>query len=335
MASLHIPSREQHLLELYARDFILTFEYESLLRGVSFEKESFNFNLALSRMSMRFADMVRQDALFPRLKGVYNKLLVENAWEWSKTQAAFNRLKEEGITATVVNGAALRLTSLQGMPRKMVRQELVLHPSDIAKAASVIASGEYGPVCLKDSLFAVRTTAESIPDASEARDGIPCLELQFLLLCAGTVAPLAANVFDDACLQSVMDAVDIVRGHPELRWDVVAGYAGKYGQTPFLKIAMEALKEALPSIFSNINIPYSEYTETEARALRRHELFLDADKTCRENAGKSLVKRAVLRFRYNLLDIARHYPRKSWGSVLALSPAYHYRKYFSGHVCCR
>lgn len=327
MHSLHIPSREQHLLELYARDFILRFEYESLLRDVSFEKESFNFNLALSRMSLRFADMVRSDALFPRLKGVYNKLLVENAWEWSKTKAAIDSMLEKGIDVTVVDDAALRLKALEGLPRKMLMQELVVRPSRLGGAASVVAAGDCGHTHVRDFLFPVHTVRLTPVETPHATYGLPDLEMQFLMLCAGTLAPLAANVYNDASLQAVMDAVDIVRRHPEMRWDAVAGYAEKNGQTPFLKIAMEALKEVLPSVFCSIEIPYAELSAAERKALKRHELFLGADMACRGHAGNSLLKRAALRLRYNLLDIARRYPRKSWASVLFLAPGYHYKKY--------
>lgn len=336
MPSLNIPPREQHLIDLYAKDFILMFEFEGLLKSVRFEEESFNFNLALSRMSLRFADMVRTDPLFPRLKGIYSKTIIANAWDWSKASETLHRLAAEGIGLTPVDNAALRLASLEGIPRKMGTAEVVVRREDLSKARKI--AGNDDAVRFRGNLFRVHTLKDGPQDGLVAFDDraggctqIPSTELQFLMLCSNNALSLAGNIFDDRCLQWVMDAIDIVRKHPEISWKEVSRLASAHRQTATLQYAMNILKQTVPAIFSGMVLPLEEVSEAEREAISRQALYLEADRRCRDNAGKTgpaaLCRRLLLRLVCNIRGIARFFPRKGMAGILLLAPGYHFRKY--------
>lgn len=336
MSDLCIPSREQRLLDLYSKDFILMFEYESFVRGVMFEDESFNFNLALSRMTMRFADMVRTNALFPRLKGVYSKTLVGNAWAWSKSAEALRSLAGSGSRAVVIGDAALRLTTLKDVPRKMACMEVCMRPS--VKADIIADAPASDALRVRRSLFRVHTGKEDVVDGlQEYHDSsglsflIPSDELQFLMLCANSIFQMDGNSFNDACLQWVMDAVDIVRLRPEINWERVAHLALVYGQNATLMRAMDILKDLVPSVLGNISIPVHEPSQAEMTAMNRHMRFLELDARCRKNASKrgflSLCCRPVFRLQSNWMDLLRYYPCRNLPGMLRLALVYHYRKY--------
>lgn len=356
MPDLHVPPREQSLLQMYAKGFLLLFEYQALVRSIDFERESFNVNLALSRLSMRYADTVRETALFPRLKGVHSKILVENAWQWSQALPSLRALSEAGIEACAVDGSALRLSSLVDMPRKMAAVGLFVKPLEYSRACRVLAGSG---ALVRDRLFKVRTMASKpseglIPfrDSSGVTLLIPEVELQFLMHCCNSIFLLEGNAFNDACLQWFMDAVDIVRNN-SINWDRVAYLASSYGQTAILDYALAALKPYVSagnavcsssvaagplvtggSAFDATGTVTgsSDLSAAEAVALRRHALYLAADKRCRSlSAGTGLLnfsRRALNRLKANHFDLSRFYPRRRFLSLLALTPRYYCHKYF-------